>query len=191
MGGRWTASTRTALALGAALLAVAFGLTAADALIEGGDDLTLGGLAFDMIERVILVVAMLGVTLTVRRLDRVEREAGDLRAALARAEAKGQAWRDRSRRLLDGLSRAVAHQFDEWRLTPAEAEIAALMLKGLSLGDIGRLRRTSEATIRQQAQGVYRKSGLTNRAELSAYFLEDLFTIAEGDAAVRAARPRQ
>ena len=40
-------------------------------------------------------------------------------------------------------------------------------------------RRTSEATIRQQAQSVYRKSGLTSRAELAAYFLEDLFALSE------------
>ena len=53
------------------------------------------------------------------------------------------------------------------------------MLKGLPLADIAVLRRTSEATIRQQAQGVYRKSGLANRAELAAYFLEDLFDVAE------------
>ena len=46
------------------------------------------------------------------------------------------------------------------------------MLKGLTLRDIGRLRRTSEATIRQRAQGVCRRSGLANRAELAACFLE-------------------
>jgi hypothetical protein len=41
------------------------------------------------------------------------------------------------------------------------------------------LRRTAEATIRQQAQNVYRKSGLSTRSELSAYFLEDLFSLGE------------
>ena len=49
------------------------------------------------------------------------------------------------------------------------------MLKGVALRDIARLRQTSETTIRQQAQGVYRKSGLSGRAELAAYFLESLF----------------
>ena len=53
------------------------------------------------------------------------------------------------------------------------------MLKGASLREIAGLRRTSEATIRQQAQNVYRKSGLNSRAELAAYFLEDLFALSE------------
>ena len=36
------------------------------------------------------------------------------------------------------------------------------------------MRQTSERTIREQARALYRKSGLSGRAELSAYFLEDL-----------------
>ena len=36
------------------------------------------------------------------------------------------------------------------------------------------IRDTSEATIRQQALAIYRKSGLRSRSELSAFFLEDL-----------------
>jgi DNA-binding NarL/FixJ family response regulator len=49
-----------------------------------------------------------------------------------------------------------------------------LLLKGLSHREIGELRRTSEATVRQQALAVYRKAGLRGRTELSAFFLEDL-----------------
>ena len=169
------------LGLVAGLLALALGLTALDALADL-DDVSAPDLLIDFLERVLLLLAVVGVMGMVRRLDRVEREAGDLRAALAAAEAKGRAWRDRSRRLLDGLSHAIAHQFREWELTVAEAEIAALMLKGLPMRDIATLRRTAEATTRQQAQGVYRKSGLANRAELAAYFLEDLFTVAEDGA---------
>jgi DNA-binding NarL/FixJ family response regulator len=48
------------------------------------------------------------------------------------------------------------------------------MLKGLSHREVSEIRHTSEATVRQQALMVYRKSGLANRAELSAFFLEDL-----------------
>jgi len=36
------------------------------------------------------------------------------------------------------------------------------------------VRATSEQTVRQQALVVYRKSGLRNRSERSAFFLEDL-----------------
>ncbi len=56
----------------------------------------------------------------------------------------------------------------------AEREVALLLLKGLSHKDIADVRRTSEKTVRQQSLAVYRKAGLSGRAELSAFFLEDL-----------------
>jgi len=58
-------------------------------------------------------------------------------------------------------------------LTPAEREVGLLLLKGLSHKEAA-TRATSETTIRQQALAIYRKSGLRNRSELSAFFLEDL-----------------
>ena len=59
-------------------------------------------------------------------------------------------------------------------LTPAEREVGLLLLKGLSHKEAADVRNTSETTIRQQALAVYRKAGLRNRADLSAFFLEDL-----------------
>lgn len=175
---------RTRMTIGAVVLAAAVTLTGVDAAIDR-DGFSAPDLLLDLVDRLLLLGAMVVIALMVRRLDRVEREADDLRETLGRAEAAGREWRSRSRRLLDGLSRAVSHQFAAWGLTPAEAEIAALLLKGLPTRDVARLRGTSEATVRQQAQGIYRKSGLANRAELSAYFLEDLFTVAEGAAGVQ------
>ncbi|MCP5363623.1 MAG: response regulator transcription factor [Hyphomicrobiales bacterium] len=48
------------------------------------------------------------------------------------------------------------------------------MLKGLTHKEIAVLRETSEATVRQHATAIYRKSGLSNRSQLTAFFLEDL-----------------
>jgi DNA-binding NarL/FixJ family response regulator len=45
---------------------------------------------------------------------------------------------------------------------------------GLSHKEIAGIRATSETTIRQQSLAIYRKAGLHNRSELSAFFLEDL-----------------
>lgn len=42
------------------------------------------------------------------------------------------------------------------------------------------MRRTSERTVRQQALSVYRKAKLAGRAELSAFFLEDLLAPVAG-----------
>ena len=61
-------------------------------------------------------------------------------------------------------------------MTAAEREVGLLILKGLSHKEIARLRATTEATVRQQAQAIYRKAGLPGKTAFSAYFLEDLFT---------------
>ncbi len=161
-----------------AAVALAAVLTAVD-LLGDGWDLTAPGVIGDFAEKLILVGAMVAAARVSLRLSAVEDETEALRRDVARAAEDGEAWRADSRRLLDGLGHAIAAQFGAWSLSPAEADIAGLLLKGLPLKDIARLRRTSEATIRQQAQSVYRKSGLGSRAELAAYFLDDLFAVAE------------
>lgn len=76
--------------------------------------------------------------------------------------------------LRNGIAVAVTAQFKIWELTPAEEEICLFILKGFSLQEIAKLRNTSERTIRQQASTMYKKTGLPGRAQLSAFFLEDV-----------------
>ena len=59
-------------------------------------------------------------------------------------------------------------------LTPTEKEVALLLLKGLGHREAADVMNRSERTVRQHAVAVYKKSGLSGRAELSAFFLEDL-----------------
>lgn len=93
---------------------------------------------------------------------------------LALANQQAQQWREANRELISGLAAQIQKQFDIWQLTPAEAEVGMLMLKGLSHNEIAQVRNASERTIRDQARAVYRKAGMTGRTELSAFFLEDL-----------------
>jgi DNA-binding CsgD family transcriptional regulator len=107
-----------------------------------------------------------------------------LRRSLARAHALERHLEgtlsdlDRTRHemseLRKGLGSALDHQFDRWSLTAAQREVALLVLKGLSYKEIADLRNTAEHTVRNQALAIYRKAGLTNRAEMAAFFLEDL-----------------
>lgn len=96
------------------------------------------------------------------------------------ARVQGQCWRSEARSHLDGLGRAINEQFSRWNLTEAEREVALLLLKGLSIKEIASVRATSERTIREQARSIYTKAGLTGRAALSAFFLEDLLAPIEG-----------
>ena len=93
---------------------------------------------------------------------------------LASTRRESGRWRDAARAHVAGLSQAIAAQFDSWGLTEAESGVAALMLKGLAHKEIASLRQCSEATVRQHATVVYRKSNLTSRTQLTAFFLEDL-----------------
>jgi DNA-binding NarL/FixJ family response regulator len=74
-----------------------------------------------------------------------------------------------------------------WQFTPAEKEIAGLILKGCSHKQIADIRRSSDSTVRQQAQAIYRKSGLENRSELAAYFLDAILYAPPDDTAVNVA----
>jgi len=72
------------------------------------------------------------------------------------------------------LGAAIQGQFQEWGLSQAEGEVSLLLMKGHSHKSIARLTDRSPQTVRQHASVVYRKSGLSGRAELAAFFLEDL-----------------
>ena len=69
---------------------------------------------------------------------------------------------------------AIDVQFNDWKLTPSEAEVALLMIKGLSTAEIAATRNTKEKTVRQQASTVYAKSELEGRYALSAWFFDDI-----------------
>src|SRR5262249_3858978 len=90
------------------------------------------------------------------------------------ARAEGRDWRAKVQANLAGIRVEMDRQFAAWGMTAAERDIGLLMLKGLSHKEIATIRRTSEATVRQQAQAIYRKSDLPGKTAFSAYFLEDL-----------------
>jgi DNA-binding CsgD family transcriptional regulator len=102
------------------------------------------------------------------------RSLGQARDRLAVNEAEREHWRARATRLLHGLGVEMDAQFDRWSLTPAERQVALLILKGLGHKEVAAVLDRSERTVRQHAVSVYRKSGLAGRAELAAFFLEDL-----------------
>ena len=97
-----------------------------------------------------------------------------IRAAMAAREDERDKFRDQSKKLLAGLGEVIDVQLREWNLTAAERETALFLLKGYSHKEIANLTDKSERTVRQHSVVVYRKSGLAGRAELAAFFLEDL-----------------
>lgn len=72
------------------------------------------------------------------------------------------------------FQQVMAQNFTEWGLTPAERDVALLSIKGVSIAEIARLRDTREGTIKAQSTAIYRKVGVSSRAELIAVMVEEL-----------------
>lgn len=80
-----------------------------------------------------------------------------------------------SLRLASGAFMVVLEErFEQWGLTPAERDVALFAVKGLSLADIAALRNTSEGTVKAQSNAIYRKAGVSGRAQLLSLFIDDL-----------------
>ena len=131
-------------------------------------------LLFELLKVAPVVITSVGVAVLFRVSQRQRDEHLQVLRDLELARLQGQRWRSESRALLNGLGEAIDAQFTRWSLTDAEREVALLLLKGLSTKEIAAIRASSERTVREQAGSVYSKAGLTGRAALSAFFLEDL-----------------
>lgn len=127
-----------------------------------------------------VVIASVGVVLLFGISRRQRDEHLQVIRDLEVARLQGQRWRTESRALLNGLGEAIDAQFTRWSLTDAEREVALLLLKGLSTKEIAAVRAGSERTAREHARAIYSKAGLTGRAALSAFFLEDLLAPIDG-----------
>ena len=139
-------------------------LILSDLILDYGEGANLAHLG---IELLVLLTATAGVGFLWTRLSQS-------RTDLAEALVEAEQWRQESREAIRGLGIAIENQFTRWELSKAEAEVGLLLLKGLSHKEIAGIRGTTERTAREQARMLYRKSGLSGRSALSAFFLEDL-----------------
>jgi DNA-binding CsgD family transcriptional regulator len=129
----------------------------------------------DAASLLLTIGSAVGVALLLQRIQAQHEEQMALTRDLAIARAEGNTWRSKVQSHLAGLKEEVERQFQDWGMTAAEREVGLLILKGLSHKEIAVLRATTDATVRQQAQSIYRKAGLPGKTAFSAYFLEDLF----------------
>lgn len=80
----------------------------------------------------------------------------------------------RNELLSRSLYERILQQFKSWDFTAAEIEVASLLIKGFSIKEISELRGSVDKTVREQASAIYRKAGIHSRAELAAFFIEDI-----------------
>lgn len=68
----------------------------------------------------------------------------------------------------------MEEMFADWKLTPAEQDVAGFTFKGYSISEIADLRGAREGTIKAQLNAIYRKAGVENRGQLVSLLIEDL-----------------
>lgn len=170
----------SALAVPAAILLVVALLVGIDMV---GDARAGGSPVHLLVELAAMIAALTGTVLLWAQLLALRRRTSELQVDLGRARSELARFRAEADEHLRGLGAAIDHQLTRWGLSPAEREVALLLLKGLASKEIAAVRQTSERTARQQALSIYRKAGLAGRAELAAFFLEDLLAPAPGAAA--------
>ncbi|HEX6314475.1 MAG TPA: helix-turn-helix transcriptional regulator [Gemmatimonadaceae bacterium] len=127
-----------------------------------------------LVELTLMVVSLTFSIILWSALGRTTRQLHHTERRLAASAAERDAWKQSAEAALAGFSTAVDRQFARWNLTPAEREVALLLLQGLGHKQIAARTGRSERTVRQHAVSIYQKSGLGGRAELAAFFLEGI-----------------
>lgn len=81
--------------------------------------------------------------------------------------------------------------FAEWGLSPSEREVALFAVRGYSNSEIAATRGKSEATIKTQMNAVFRKAGVTGRAQLLSQFVDVLIAAGPHPEADQDTEPHQ
>ena len=70
------------------------------------------------------------------------------------------------------LQDVIESHFTEWNLTASERDVAALMVKGLSISEIAAIRGSADGTVKAHLNNIYRKSKTRNRAEVLSSIMD-------------------
>jgi len=130
-------------------------------------------------EWILLLLSAFGCVYLITDIRRRSRAMEQLRDTLSMSDQQLAALSDQLRDARRSFAETIRAQFETWKLTSSEQQVAMLLLKGLSLQEIAAVRDTREKTVRQHASNVYAKAGLEGRHALAAWFLEDL--VGSGD----------
>ncbi len=126
---------------------------------------------------ILLVIGAIGFILfkfyrAIKRIEVVDKMTKELN----RSQDEVDYYRNKIGGIKSDFFGVIQEQFKLWNFSPSEADIALLIIKGLSMKEIAELRGSNESTVKQQANAIYKKSNLSGRKNLTAYFLDDLFS---------------
>ena len=117
-------------------------------------------LIFEMIAVLALVIAIVEMLGNIRRLrDEKLRQTNQLK------------------HLREDFDELVHEKFAAWNLTPAERDVALMMLRGLTVEQISDLRNVSKGTIKVQSHKIMQKADVASRVELMSIFLDEFMDV--------------
>ncbi len=128
-------------------------------------------------EVALFVLALAAVVWQIKVIVSKNTHINSLNAELLETKKSYQDWKLKAEAASHELGRLIEDQFGLWHLSDSEKDVALLLIKGFSMKEIADIRQTQEKTVRQQATSIYRKSGLSGRQELAAFFLEDMLSL--------------
>lgn len=126
------------------------------------------------IEIVMAILSLVAFAYMLHSIRRHKIKLTDVSESLDQTKQELDTAQIQTQKLRGQFSEMIQQQFENWKLTNSEKEVALLLLKGLSLDEIAQIRHTKEKTVRQQASNLYKKAQVGGRHELVAYFFEDL-----------------
>lgn len=146
-------------------------LSIIDVFMDSSDQLS----PFHILGEFILIgLSLLGSAFFIYQAVLHRTQANELRTQVKDLKLQNSRYLEQVQKIKKGLSEAIDTEFESWNLTPTEKEVGIMIIKGLSYSEISNIRNISEKTARNQGSSILAKSGLKNKNELIAYFLEDL-----------------
>jgi|JI8StandDraft_1071087.scaffolds.fasta_scaffold59678_3 DNA-binding NarL/FixJ family response regulator len=122
------------------------------------------------IESLIVVSSFTLLYLLVKDLRSAGKEIEQAQQIISQYKVKNQ--------LLNNPQQGYAHlmneEFQKWKFTPSETEVAIFILRGFSNQQIASVREKSLRTIENQTFAIYQKSGMRGKLEFISYFINPL-----------------
>lgn len=120
-----------------------------------------------LFELVIGVLTFQGIYFLYRELRNSQKEMDQARQSLHELKNKTKVFKPGGAE----FPLAIERQFDVWKLSKTEREIAVLLLRGLTNQQIAGIRETSIRTVENQTAAIYQKSGMNGKIEFITYFI--------------------
>lgn len=128
------------------------------------------------LELLMFVMTIIGIIAQSLKIRHQHRNLSEIKHELEAAKIKNSEWKQKTESAAMQIRQMIDDQFGLWHLSQSEKEVALLLIKGFSMKEIAEIRSTHEKTVRQQSVNIYKKSSLSGRQQLAAFFLEDILT---------------